>query len=768
MTKSVSLQDDSIVCYEIRVAGRVQGVGFRPFVYRLARQYNLTGQVRNVGGEVHITVSGDQASIESFERALISQAPMISRPHLLSSQAVEQQKTKDFHIVSSEPASSRHIHVPPDFFTCDDCLNELNDPSDRRYRYPFINCTQCGPRYTLINRMPYDRPYTSMMAFELCPVCEFEYRDPADRRYHAEPLACPQCGPQLTYQSEQLTISDNESALSACVSALEQGELVAIKGIGGYHLCCDAQNDTAIKRLRKLKSRPHKPLAVMFPQAGTDGLERVRHHVSLDDTGAELLASPMRPILLADKKPDCTLPLSVAPDLDQLGVMLPYSPLHHLLLDKLQRPMIATSANISGEPVLTDNEEVQMRLQHVTKTFLHHNRDIVRPADDSVFRIIARQPRTIRAGRGQAPLEMSMPFSVKQPMLACGGHMKNTIALAFGDRIVVSPHIGDMGSVRSRVIFENVIEDLQRLYQVQADVLVCDAHPDYATSRWAREQKRSLVEVFHHHAHAACLPGEFLNEQNWLVFAWDGVGYGCDQTLWGGETFYGRAGQWQRVASMRPFRLPGGDRASREPWRSAMAIFWEMQQPATQQLVNNETVDLELLHDAWQKRINAPVTTAMGRLFDAAASILDLCHTASHEGQAPMLLESMAQQGRAHAVSLPINVKQDGMLETDWEPLFNLLQDKRLAKHDAAFAFHLSMADAMLEQAKRLREQHGDFAVGLSGGVFQNRLLSELALEKFKQENFRAYLPIRLPVNDGGLCFGQIIEAAAMSGQRHE
>ncbi|MGD8927246.1 MAG: carbamoyltransferase HypF [Thioalkalispiraceae bacterium] len=752
--------NDTICCYEIRLAGRVQAVGFRPFVYRLAKQHKINGEVSNSGGEVYIVAQGDKEKISEFIQALIDDAPEISQPRLVSSQAVALQDITSFRIKPSSSARSNEIHVPPDYFTCNHCLKELNDPNDRRYQYPFINCTQCGPRYTLIKSLPYDRPNTSMAEFSLCAACEREYNDPENRRYHAEPLACPECGPTILFQSGEDSITGIDAALAACLSALEDGEIVAIKGVGGYHLCCDAQNKLAIKQLRALKSRPHKPLALMFPEVGDDGLQQVKQFVELNDKQAAFLSSAMRPLLLLDKKPGATLSDIISPGLDQLGVMMPYSPLHHLILKEMQRPIIATSANISGEPVLTDNSEVETRLAHITQNFLHHDRPVVRPADDSVFRFIAEQPRPVRIGRGQAPLELTLPVTVPKPMLACGGFMKNTVALAFDKRVVISPHIGEMGSLRSQQVFEKVIHDLQSLYQIEPEVYVCDAHPDYSTSRWARRQNGQLMEIFHHHAHAACVAGEFPHEKNWLVFAWDGVGYGMDGTLWGGETFYGQAGQWQRVASMRPYHLPGGDKAAREPRYSALAINWELG------LSSDNTSHNDLLFTAWQKRINTATSTAVGRLFDAAAAMLGVCKTASFEGQAAMLLEARARQGKADGITLPVLENPDGVLSVDWEPLFKyLLQAEDVS--NAAYAFHVTLAETLREQVKHLSKRYGDFAVGLTGGVFQNKLLCELVMNYLTDAGVRTYMPIKIPVNDGGLCYGQIVEASTMLAGKH-
>jgi hydrogenase maturation protein HypF len=608
----------------------------------------------------------------------------------------------------------------------------------------------------LITRLPYDRPHTTMASFPLCPACRREYEDPRDRRFHAEPVACPVCGPRLRFVDSALEpIADTNAALTACLAALRSGEIVAVKGVGGYHLMCDARNDQAVARLRAHKPRPHKPLAVMFPWQPT--LDAVRAQLLIDDAQAAFLRDPMRPILLLRKRPDCALAASIAPGLGEVGAMLPYSPLHHLLLDDFGGPLVATSGNLGGEPVLTDESEAQQRLARITRVFLHHDRPIARPADDSVWRHIAGAARPLRLGRGGAPVERALPFSLSQPLLAVGGHMKNTITLAWDDRCVVSPHIGDMGTARSLQVFEQVIADLQALYGVQAVRLVCDAHPDYATTRWAQQRGLPLEKVFHHHAHASAVGGEYPDDGPWLVFTWDGVGYGEDGSLWGGEALLGRPGAWRRVGTMRPFYLFGGERAGREPWRSAAALAWEAGLEWSE-----APADTALAHAAWQRRLNAPQTSAVGRLFDAAAAFTGLCTHASFEGQGPMYLEAVCASAEP-ALDLPLAKNAHGLWQTDWAPLLPYLMDTRRPVGQRAGGFHASLAQALLAQAQAIRAEHEVAHVGLTGGVFQNRVLTELAMAALDAAGFVVRLPCALPVNDGGLSFGQIIEAGSKS-----
>jgi len=730
-------------------------VGFRPFIYRLATEYGLTGWVRNRTGLVEAHVQGRRDVLHAFTRNLFQQAPPVSRPRLESCVPADVSGPDDFRILESADSSDSRIHVPPDLFTCDDCLAELQDPDDRRYRYPFINCTQCGPRYTLIHGMPYDRANTTMAGFELCPQCRREYENPADRRFHAEPVACPACGPQLEFHVPgQPRDHGSATALAGCIKALHAGQLVAVKGIGGYHLVCDARNDTAIERLRKRKPRPHKPLAVMFPAPPGKPLSCVSRAVFLARDQADLLLSPGRPVVLARRRPDDLLSERVAPGLDEIGVMLPYSPLHHLLLNDFGSPLIATSANISGEPVLTDNRVVEQRLCHVADAFLHHDRPIERPADDPVYRVIGNRPRLLRAGRGDTPLEMELPFTLANPVIAVGGHMKNTVTLSWQNRLVVSPHIGDMGNARSLAVFEQSLKDLQSLYGVTATAVICDAHPGYATTHWAEHSGLPVHRVLHHHAHAAvaCLPDLATSDR--LVFTWDGTGYGADGSLWGGEALLGQPGHWQRVASLRPFHLPGGERAGREPWRSAAALCWE-----TGTDWSHLPTNTELLRHAWERRINTPQTSAAGRLFDAAAALTGICTQASYEGQGPMELEAACHTAGS-PLELPLGKNSDGLWLSDWEPLLPMLLDHTRPAAERAADFHATLAEVILQQARQAWSDHGITRIGLCGGVFQNRILTERAIELLETDGFNVHFPDGIPVNDAGLSVGQIMEYA--------
>ncbi len=745
-----------ICARRIVVEGRVQGVGFRPFVYRLAQAHALRGWVCNDAGMVHVQAEGVAVELERFASELVNKAPPLARPRLVRNEIAAVEGCAQFSIAHSQSESSPRIHIPPDYFLCDDCLEELRDPSARRYRYPFINCTQCGPRYTLIRAMPYDRPNTTMAAFELCAECAAQYGDPLDRRFHAQPLACPECGPRLTFIDADGAIRGNAAALAACVAALDRGAIVAVRGIGGYHLVCDAADEAAVARLRERKHRPHKPLALMVPLAGESGLGWARRVVSLEMDQASMLVDPVRPIVLAPRAAQAPIAAGIAPGLPEVGLMLPYSPLHHLLLDDFGRPLVATSGNISGEPVLTDAAEAECRLYGIADAFLQHDRPIQRPADDPVLRKVGGRLRPVRIGRGNAPLELALPFTLAEPMLATGAFLKNTLALAWQDRVVISPHIGDLASARGQEVFRQVAADLQALYGVEARKIVCDAHPDFPNTRWARASGFPVIPVFHHHAHASAAAAERGLDETCLCFTWDGVGLGEDGTLWGGEALLGGPGAWRRVASMRPFRLPGAEKAALEPWRSALSVCWSV---GVEWTPPGGAPD-PILHRAWEQGINCPPTSAIGRLFDAAAALVGLVQEASFEGQGPMLLEALCR-GDGEPVELPLAQDADGIWRSDWSPLVTVLADAAIAPHSRAEIFHASLAHALLAQARAARRAYGIHRVILTGGVFQNAVLVAQAEALLGAHGFAVSLPRQLPVNDAGISYGQIIEAAA-------
>lgn len=739
--------------------GRVQGVGFRPLVRRLAHSHGLAGWVRNGSGLVEVLAQGRPERLDAFERALLA-APPPCAPRLLTRRETLAAPLAGFRIASSLPTAVSAVAVPPDQGICADCRRDIDDPGNRRYRYPFTHCTACGPRFSAATALPFDREHTTLAGFPPCSDCQREYDDPTDRRHHAQMIACPACGPRLSFRAASGAVAEGEAALAATVAQLRSGAIVAVRGNSGYHLLTPA-TDEAIARLRQRKSRPDKPLALMFPYGASapalsacvagDG----RHDAALND--------PARPIVLIERRPDSPLPDSLAPDLTSVGVMLPYSPLHHLLLKDFGAPLVVTSANPPGQPVLTDAEEVEGYLAGVANAWLHHDRPIRQPAEDPVWRIIGGRPRVLRPGRGDAPIEARLPFTLREPLLAVGGQQKSTVALAFDRRVVVSPQTGRLDNPRALARFEAMIADLQALYHIDARRVACDAHPGYASHRWAHASGLAVTEVQHHAAHAAIVSADDAMCKAWLVFAWDGVGLGTDGTLWGGEALCGRAGDWRRVATFRPLRIAGGERIGRDPWRSALALCLGSDRDWP-----DCPGDPDLLRHAWRRGINCVTTSAVGRLFDAAAALAAGVMTTTYEGQGPMILESLAAAAGGvpgeNAPTLPLTVNAAGVLESDWRPLTGLLCNTALPPAQRASLFHETLAVALRDQARALRRRHGDLRIGLSGGVFQNRLLSERVIALLAAEGFVVRLPEAMPYNDAGLSYGQIIEAAHRAG----
>jgi len=746
----------------IRIGGRVQGVGFRPHVYRLARSLNLGGWVRNDGDGVSIHIEGAAELLERFQIRLLTEIPPQAQAILKESRPAKWTGCREFLILASQPAAG--AVVPHDLPPCPECVTELFDPKNRRYRYPFISCSQCGPRYSLIEALPYDRSRTGMAGFDLCPDCQREYVNPDDRRFHAQSIGCPACGPVLRWlpgpfggcaELDQNNPIDQAaraegSAWQECLDTLKDGSVVAIRAVGGYQLAADATNPAAIDRLRRIKQRPDKPFAVLF--ANLAAIEAAG--ISLPPAAAEALTSPARPIVPLDRNHDCMLPQVLAPGLNSIGVMLPNSPLQTLLLTDFGGPLVMTSANRSGEPMLTEFQALP-EIDGV----LDHDRPITNPVDDPVMRVIDGAARPLRLGRGDAPLEWTLPKPVDRPTLALGGQMKVTLALAWGDRAVVSAHIGDLDSPAALAAFIEQADRMQHMYGIRAEQLICDHHPDYQSHRWARNQPLPWIEVPHHKAHASALMADTEMDEPALVFVWDGMGLGDDKALWGGEAFYGQPGQWRRVGSLLPFPLPGGERASREPWRCALGLALAAGHPWRPASIPE--ADTHLIEAAWQQGLNCPPTHSVGRLFDAAAAFCGLGKAISHEGQAAMWLESLAD---ADSPALPLAWQDhEALALLDWRPLLPLLADSKHPVADRAGIFHASLAEAMVDLAERLQARYPAKYVGLSGGVFQNRLLCERACRSLRQAGFTPLLHKHIPCNDAGLSLGQLVEYAARS-----
>jgi hydrogenase maturation protein HypF len=724
----------------ILLTGAVQGTGFRPFVYRLARELGLTGFVRNTTGGLHVEVEGENGNLRVFRDRLESERPPASLVLSAEESWLEPTGTTCFEILESQQSGSIDAAVLPDLATCPECLAELRDPRERRFGYPFTNCTRCGPRFTIVLDLPYDRPRTVMDGFQLCDACRREYEDPGDRRFHAQPIACPICGPRLSCSIRQAS------------EALLKGAIVALKGIGGYQLLCDACSEPALLRLRERKAREWKPLAVMMPS-----MAALTQHAEISGDERRLLESSAAPIVLLRARRDASFSpgLRLAPSVTQgspwLGAMLPYSPLHHLLMAEFGGPLVATSGNLSGEPIAISVEEAHERLAQTADLFVDHNRPIARPCDDSVTRVVIGRESLIRRARGYAPLPVPVRHGLPR-ILATGGHLKSTVALALGHQVVVSQHIGDLDTPQSRACFERVVADLCRLYRFSPDVIACDLHPDYWSTRWAQAQGKPVVAIQHHEAHAASCAAENDIEGPFLGVSWDGTGYGHDGTIWGGEIFLLEDGlqapaRIRRVACLRPFLLPGGEAAVKDTWRCAASLLIDSGVEVEGKLATMEPL--------LRKRIHCVPTSSMGRLFDGVAAIAGVCEMNRYEGESGLRLEAEAI---THGPAEPYPFPCSGML-ADWRPMIREIAAEVAQGAPASLIsarFHETLAAWIVEVALKT----GIRRVALSGGCFQNAWLTARCSERLEPAGLSVFVHQRVPANDGGLSLGQAILAA--------
>lgn len=765
----------------VHITGIVQGVGFRPFVYGLADRLALKGWVRNTSAGVDIEVDGLQTALEAFINALQEEAPPLSRIDSFQVDWIPVNSYFTFEIIHSESKPGDFIPISPDVSLCQDCLDELFDPHDRRYRYPFINCTNCGPRFTIIKDIPYDRPQTTMGSFEMCPACQAEYDDPLDRRFHAQPVACPVCGPQVWLQStndQPENFLHQEEAIQEARKSLAEGRIIAIKGLGGFHLACDATNIQAVSELRRRKLRVDKPFALMMPN-----LDVVSEHCFVTPVEGEQLLTRQRPIVLLDKRPDSSIAPQVAPNQSTFGVMLPYTPLHYLLLERepgIPDCLVMTSGNLSEEPIATSNDEALQRLGKLADQFLMHDRDIYIRCDDSVLRILdveaADSPSIIGTIGAQYPLRRARGFSPNPiqlqwempPLLATGPELKNTFCLTRGRYAFISHHIGDLENYETLQAFEEGIHHYQRLFRIEPQVIAYDLHPDYLATRYAlkRSQEESLpsIGVQHHHAHlASCLSdNQHPGNRPVIGLCLDGTGYGQDGAIWGSEILLGDYRDYQRLFHLAYIALPGGDLAVREPWRTALShleqagLSWDPDLFPVQHARQSSKPGwdlLELIHKQIDNQINAPPTSSMGRLFDAVAALIGVRQTVNYEAQAAIELELLVAPDETG--SYPIEIRGE---ELDPAPLLEaLLSDLRSGVKPPVLAarFHNSIAEIMRRVSIQIRAETGINEIALSGGVWQNVTLLKKSVGLLAKDGFKIYWHHQVPTNDGGIALGQ-------------
>jgi hydrogenase maturation protein HypF len=749
----------------LRVRGVVQGVGFRPFVHREATRLGLCGWVCNDSEGVLIRAEGPAPSVDALVTALKTGAPPASRVIAVEAgkpAAADPAPADPFAIAPSGPEGRRvSTAMPPDLALCADCRRELQDPLDRRYRYPFINCTQCGPRYSILESLPYDRPRTTMRAFRMCPACAAEYSDPSGRRFHAQPNACPVCGPRISLRSASGGELAGEEALAEAARVLSRGSVLAVKGVGGYHLMVDAADRAAVAELRRRKHRDEKPFAVMFPD-----MAAVRIAAETSPEQERMLSSPAAPIVLLRRRAGAALAPSIAPENPWIGALLPYAPLHSLLLGAFAHPVVATSGNLAEEPLCFDEADAHARLSPIADAFLDHDRPIAHPVDDSVVRISGAGSILLRRARGYAPVPLRLPSRIEGSWLCVGAQMKATVGVAAGENVVLSPHIGDLDAAPTRAVYRKTALMLGQIHGSDFTGVVCDKHPDYVSTLYARSTGLPCVPVQHHLAHVlACLLEHRRAADGVLGVAWDGTGYGEDGTIWGGEFILLRGGAARRFARLRPFRLPGGEAAIRDGRRTALGLAHAAGSAPLEPLGRSlgfSGPQVWLLRTMLERGVNSPVTTSAGRLFDAAGALLGIGFRNTFEGQVPLALEAAAggSAGRAPTLPFPLRPVTGGGAdaELDWEPLFAALQAARLAGGDPAGlarAFHDALARGIAAAAVAA----GAGTIALGGGCFQNALLLELTVSALAAAGFEVLVPHELPPNDGSIAAGQALGA---------
>ena len=739
---------------KLYVTGVVQGVGFRPFVYRLATELGLKGYVLNSETGVAIEVEGEKKTLEEFLKRLQSENPPASKIFSIDKKFLDEIGYTGFEIRKSEKRGEVQVAVLPDLSTCRECLQELFDPKNRRFRYPFINCTNCGPRFTIILSLPYDRPNTTMREFKMCQKCREEYENPLDRRFHAQPNACPVCGPHVWLLNERgERVAERDEALKLLVEWLRKGKILAVKGLGGFHLICDATNGEAVSELRRRKRRQEKPFAVMFKD-----LNQIKEFAEVSSLEEIALTSVESPIVILNQKKNTELAPSVSPDTKTVGAFLPYTPLHHLILRDFGKPIVATSCNLTDEPIMFKNSEVERVLGDLVDGALLHNREIARRCDDSVVKVMGGRVVPFRRSRGYAPLPVLLPFKLKRPVLAVGPHMKVTVALGKGNRVYISQHVGDVDNVKAEEFFKETVRDLTELFEVEPEVVVSDYHPGYFTTKFAKDLFRDkLIQIYHHHAHAVSVMAE--NEvpldSKVIAFTFDGTGYGTDGKVWGGEVLISGYTEFERALHLKYFPLPGGDRAVKEPYRVAVSLLKAVGEKP-EELLKVEPQKLSLVSQMVDREVNSPLTSSMGRLFDGVSAILGIRYSVNYHAQGAILLEEVSSRSREDGF-YPFKIENG---EIDWRDLISaLISDVKrgVSPSDVGMKFHNTVVKIVVDSARLLREETGLDTVALSGGVFQNRILTEKCLRELPAHGFKVLVHQVVPPNDGGVSLGQAV-----------
>lgn len=739
--------------YQIKIYGIVQGVGFRPFIYRLAKSLNLKGYVFNSTGAVYILLQGEDKLIETFIKKIFEDHPPLSKIERIEKEETYlEEQYNDFLIVESKEEQGFNF-ISPDIAICDDCLSEMYNPEDRRYRYPFINCTNCGPRYTIIEDLPYDRDKTTMKIFEMCEECGKEYYDPISRRFHAQPISCFNCGPSLWIDGEN---TEQTEAIFAQISKhLKEGKILAIKGIGGFHLACDATNDKAVKTLRNRKKRPSKPFALMMKD-----LNMIKKYCFLNEYEEKILSSKERPIVLLKIKDLYDISTLVAPKNEYLGVMLPYAPYHYLIFEHFNKPLVMTSGNITDEPIVKDNEEAKEKLKNIADIFVFHNRDIARRIDDSVVFIENKETQIIRRARGFAPDPIKIPIKVK-PTLALGGELKSTFSLGKENYVFMSPHIGDLKDKDTLEVYEETIKEFIRLFRIEPEILVHDLHPQYLSTDFAEKFKKymEVKSIQHHKAHFFSLLLDRNIKDEIICFSFDGTGYGEDEKIWGGEIFIGNLEEVKRIAHFKYFPIAGGNYAIENPKRIAISYLLKYFPEKIENVLSSDPLETEIIKKMIEKEENIFYTSSCGRIFDLVSALLGIREYVEYEGQAAIELEMLSMKSE-ETKHYPFKItEEDEKLIIDVQPTIEKIIEElgKVETKDIGKKFHNTISQIIINLSEIIREEYKINKIGFSGGVFQNRLLLKTVIPILREKKFEVYTHKNVPTNDGGISLGQVI-----------